>query len=115
MKATGRAARCAGARACDSTVWMEGMSRPCATPTATRAAAVAATLAAVPGVSRHAVAHSAKDAISVRRPPQRCAAHPPGTCAREGWLAWHAACAVCVQPDLYAVPGMNEDAPWPQH
>jgi hypothetical protein len=78
--------RCGGAclggpRACDSTVWMDGMSRPCATPTATRATMVAGTLAAVPGVSRHAVDHSAKEAMSVRRPPQRCAAQPPGTCA----------------------------------
>lgn len=61
-------------------MWIEGISSPCATPTATRAAMVAATLSAVPGVSRHAVDHIAKDAMSVRRPPHRWAAQPPGTC-----------------------------------
>lgn len=90
----GSGGRCRGAcsgrpRACDSTVWMDGMSRPCATPTATRATMVAGTLAAVPGVSRHAVDHSAKEAMSVRRPPQRCAAQPPGTCVSGDGLQTH--------------------------
>lgn len=63
-----------------STVWMEGMRRPCDTPTSTRAAATGALLCAFTGVNSDAVDHSTNDSVSVERPPHRCAAHPPGTC-----------------------------------
>jgi hypothetical protein len=81
-----RECRCAITRGillltCASTVWMDGMSSPCDTPTAMRAAAMGALLTELMGVSIEAVDHSAKDSISVLRPPQRCAAQPPGTCA----------------------------------
>lgn len=52
--------------------------RTWARPTHTRAPATARGLAAELGVARLARDHSAKDALSVRSPPQRCAAQPPG-------------------------------------
>ena len=66
----------------DRTVWTEGIRKPCAIPTATLANMMAELLAAEPGVSMEAVDQSPNDTISMRRPPQRCAAHPPGTCIR---------------------------------
>ena len=56
------------------------MSSPCDTPTATRATAMGALRTELMGVRIEAVDHSAKDSMSVLRPPQRCAAQPPGTC-----------------------------------
>ena len=70
------------ALACDSTVCMDGMIKPCATPTSTRAAMMPRVLAALRGVSRLPADHSAKDAMSVTRPPYFCAAQPPGTCGQ---------------------------------
>lgn len=56
-----------------------------------RAPATARGLAAEPGVARLARDHSANDALSMRSPPQRCAAQPPGICmargSAEGWVA----------------------------
>lgn len=68
---------------CASTVCMEGMSSPCDTPTAMRAAAMGALLTELMGVRIDAVDHSAKDSMSVLRPPHRCAAQPPGTCMHD--------------------------------
>ena len=68
--------------ACDSTVCMEGMMKPCAMPTSTRAAMMPRVLAALRGVSRLPADHSAKDAMSVTRPPYFWAAQPPGTCGQ---------------------------------
>ena len=48
---------------------MAGISAPCATPTATRAAAVAARAAGASGVSRDATYHSANEAESTVDPP----------------------------------------------
>ena len=56
------------------------MSSPCDTPTAMRATAIGALMTELMGVRIEAVDHSAKDSMSVLRPPQRCAAQPPGTC-----------------------------------
>lgn len=66
---------------CDSTVCMEGMTPPCASPTATRAATMSPTREALPGVTRQAVDQARNETIRVARPPQRCAAQPPGICA----------------------------------
>ncbi len=64
----------------DNTVWTEGIRKPWATPTATLANIIAELLAADPGVSIEAVDHKPNETMSMRRPPQRCAAQPPGTC-----------------------------------
>ena len=64
----------------DNTVWTEGIRKPWATPTASLARIIAELLAADPGVSIEAVDHKPKETMSMRRPPQRCAAQPPGTC-----------------------------------
>ena len=106
----------AAVRTWDSTVWIEGISSPCATPTATRAAIVAATLSAVPGVSRHAVDHIANDAMSVRRPPHRWAAQPPGTCKGTAHQEFHvllkpiAPCAAMVSATLGNLPDVSRHA-----
>lgn len=63
---------------------MEGISRPCEMPTATRAAAIGALVRELMGVRIDAIDHSRKDSMSVLRPPQRCAAQPPGTCTASG-------------------------------
>lgn len=55
-------------------------SRTWERPTPTRTAAISFALPAEPGVSRTAADHSAKDQLSTRSPPKRCAAQPPGTC-----------------------------------
>lgn len=47
-------------------------------PTATLASMMADMLAALVGVSMDAVDQRAKETVSIRRPPHRCAAHPPG-------------------------------------
>ena len=49
-------------------------------PTATLASMIADVLAAVAGVSMEAVDQREKETISMRRPPHRCAAQPPGIC-----------------------------------
>lgn len=71
---------------------MEGMTPPCATPTATRAATMSPTLSALPGVSRQAADQHANDTIRVWRPPQRCAAHPPGICGHGQQQQQHTGC-----------------------
>ena len=49
-------------------------------PTATLASMIADVLAAVAGVSMDAVDQREKDTISMRLPPHRWAAQPPGIC-----------------------------------
>ena len=66
---TGTAARRQPWCTWDRTVWMEGIMRPWATPTRTRATTMAAVRWASAGVSREAVDHSAKEMPSVRWPP----------------------------------------------
>ena len=53
----------------DRTVWIEGMMKPCATPTSTRAAVMAPEFAAVLGVNKEAADQSRKESISMMRPP----------------------------------------------
>lgn len=70
----------ASQRTCESTVCTDGMRTPWAMPTQTRASTMAAVLLAVAGVRMEAVDQRAKEMHSMMQPPQRCAAHPPGTC-----------------------------------
>lgn len=77
-----------------------------ARPTPTRAAATARGLEALPGVSRTASDHRAKDQLSTRSPPHRCAAQPPGTCT-------YAAASGCrsAQPASIGVRVFNQQHP----